>query len=131
MNGIDEIPASVAYLTGALLLLGASVTLIGSLGLLRLRSFYERTHAPTLGTTLGTAFIASASMVYFSFLQSRPVLHELLIIAFVTVTTPVTLTVLVRAARFRDTAENANSTLQRDGQTGSNETAGSALEEVQ
>jgi multicomponent K+:H+ antiporter subunit G len=131
MNGIGEIPVSAAFLTATLLLLGASVTLIGSLGLLRLRSFYERTHAPTLGTTLGTAFVAAASMVYFSFLQSRPVLHELLIIAFVTVTTPVTLTVLVRAARFRDTAEDTNSAPQRDGQTGSNKAAGAAFEEMQ
>jgi len=114
MNGIDEIPASAALLTAVLLLLGASITFIGSLGLLRLKSFYERTHAPTLGTTLGTVFVAIASMVYFSALQSRPILHELLIIVFVTVTTPVTLTVLVRAARFRDTSEAANSPLQQD-----------------
>ena len=85
-----------------LLLLGAAITLIGSLGLLRLRSFYERVHAPTLGTTLGTGCIVIASMIYFSVLQTRPVLHEILIVVFVTVTTPVTLMILVRAALFRD-----------------------------
>ena len=30
------------------------------------RTFYERVHAPTLGTTLGTACIVVASMIYFS-----------------------------------------------------------------
>ena len=85
-----------------LLVGGAAITLIGSLGLLRLRSFYERVHAPTLGTTLGTACVALASMIYFSALGSRLVLHELLIIVFVTVTTPISLMVLVRAAVFRD-----------------------------
>jgi multicomponent K+:H+ antiporter subunit G len=38
-------------------------------------------------------------------LQSRPVLHELLITAFVTVTTPVTLMLLARAALYRDRTE--------------------------
>lgn len=105
MNGIEHLPPWAAALTAILVLLGASVTLVGSLGLLRLGSFYERVHAPTLGTTLGTVFIASASMVCFSVLESRPVLHEILIMALGLVTTPIALTVLVGAARFRDTAE--------------------------
>ena len=74
---------------------------------MRLKSFYERVHAPTLGTTLGTGCIVFASMIYFSALQTRPVLHEILIAVFVTVTTPVTLMILVRAALFRDRLESA------------------------
>lgn len=105
MNGIEHLPPWAAGLTAILLLIGASVTLVGSLGLLRLGSFYERVHAPTLGTTLGTVSIAIASMVCFSVLQSRPVVHEILIVALAAVTTPIALTVLVGAARFRDTAE--------------------------
>ena len=92
MKGMTELPAWAAVLTAALLFLGAAITLIGSLGLLRLKSFYERVHAPTLGTTLGSGCIVFASMIYFSALQSRPVLHELLILVFAMVTTPVTLT---------------------------------------
>ena len=94
MNAAGEISALPAILTAVLLVSGASITLIGSLGLLRLRRFYERVHAPTLGTTLGTASIAMASMIYFSALGTRLVLHELLIIIFVTVTTPISLMVL-------------------------------------
>ena len=105
MTGIAEVPAWAAILTAILLLLGAVVTLVGSLGLLRLRSFYARVHAPTLGTTVGTTAIALASMIYFSSLESRFVLHELLLVVFVTVTTPVTLTILVRAETLRDKAE--------------------------
>ena len=41
-------------------------------------------------------------MIYFSALGTRPILHEVLIVIFVTVTTPVTLTILVRAASLRD-----------------------------
>lgn len=107
MIGLEHLPPWAAALTAILVLLGASVTLVGSLGLLWLGSFYERVHAPTLGTTLGVVFIASASMVCFSVLESRPVLHEILIVAFCVVTTPIALTVLAGAARFRDTAERA------------------------
>jgi multicomponent K+:H+ antiporter subunit G len=107
MSPALELPAWAAVLVSILLLFGAGITLIGSLGLLRLRSFYERVHAPTLGTTLGTASIVLASMLTFTVLQSRPVLHELLIIVFVTLTTPVTLMILVRAAVFRDRFERA------------------------
>lgn len=114
MNDIEQMPALAAAITAVLLLLGATVTLVGSLGLLRLRTFYERVHAPTLGTTLGTVFVALASIVYFSVLQSRPVLHEILIIGLGAVTTPVALTVLVGAARFRDTAEGAADVLERE-----------------
>jgi multicomponent K+:H+ antiporter subunit G len=102
VNGADAIPDWAAVLTAMLLLAGAAVTLIGSLGLVRLQTFYERVHAPTLGTTLGTALLVAASMVYFSALQTRPVLHQILIVVFAFVVTPVSLTILVRAALFRD-----------------------------
>ena len=104
-----EIPAVWAILTAMFLIAGAALALIGSLGLLRLRGFYERVHAPTLGTTLATVCIAIASMIYFSALESRPVLHELLIVIFGVVTTPISLMILVRAAVFRDASQNRSS----------------------
>ena len=107
MTPAAELPAWAALVTAALLFLGAAITLIGSLGLLRLKTFYERVHAPTLGTTLGTGCIVLASMIYFSVLQTRPVLHEILIVVFVILTTPVTLMILVRAAMLRDRWENS------------------------
>jgi multicomponent K+:H+ antiporter subunit G len=105
MNEEAGIPVLLTILTAALLLGGAAITLIGSLGFLRLGSFYERVHAPTLGTTLGMTCIACATMIYFSALETHPALYEILIIAFVTATTPVALIVLVRAALFRDETE--------------------------
>ena len=105
MSYAAELPAWVALLTALLIGLGAALALIGSIGLLRLRTFYERVHAPTLGTTLGTASILAASMIFFSMLEGRPVLHELLIGAFMIVTTPVTYMLLVRAALHRDKSE--------------------------
>jgi len=105
MSAAVEIPAWLALVTAALVLLGAVLTLIGSLGLLRLDTFYARVHAPTLGTTLGAGSILIASMLFFSVLQMRFVLHEILITVFVTLTTPVTLMLLTRAAMLRDQAE--------------------------
>jgi multicomponent K+:H+ antiporter subunit G len=103
MNGTAEIPTFVSIITATLLIVGSAITLVGSLGLLRLQTFYERVHAPTLGTTLGTGCIVVASMIYFSAVETRPVFHEILILLLVTVTTPITLMILVRAARSRDT----------------------------
>lgn len=105
MSG-GEIPFWAEVLASVLLIAGAAITLIGTCGLLRLKTFYERVHAPTLGTTLGTTFVVAASMIYFWTLGSRFVLHELLIVIFITVTTPITLLVLIRAARFRDEFES-------------------------
>jgi multicomponent K+:H+ antiporter subunit G len=109
MNEGVELPVVAGILVAILMIIGAVIALIGSLGLLRLRTFYERVHAPTLGTTLGTCAIAIASMIYFSTLGIRPVLHELLIVVFVTITTPITLMVLVRAAVFREKVEGQES----------------------
>lgn len=107
------LPDWAALLAALLVLVGAGLTLIGSLGLLRFKSFYERVHAPTLGTTLGAGAILIASMICFSVLQSRPVLHEVLIAVFMTVTTPVTLMLLVRAALHRDWHEGSREVPRR------------------
>jgi multicomponent K+:H+ antiporter subunit G len=104
MRGIEP-SASVALATAFFVLAGAVLTLTGALGLLRFRSFYERVHAPTLGTTCGAASTLIASIIYFSAAQSRPVLHELLIAGFMAVTTPVGLMLLVRAGLYRDRLE--------------------------
>ena len=105
MTEAADLPIWAAILTGFLVVLGAGFTVIGAIGLLRLRTFYERMHAPTLGATWGAGGILLGSMIFFSTLQSRPVLHEALIAIFVTVTTPVTLMLLARAALYRDRTE--------------------------
>jgi len=110
----EDLPAWAAIITAILVFTGAATTLIGSLGLLRFKGFYERLHAPTLGTTVGTGCIALASMIGFSALQGRPALHDILIVVLVTVTTPITLMVLIRAALFRDEVEKESGTAERE-----------------
>ena len=55
MSHAAELPVWAALLVAAFLILGAGLTLLGSFGLVRLRSFYDRIHAPTLGASWGTA----------------------------------------------------------------------------
>lgn len=100
-----EIPVWVAVIVAGLSVAGAILTLLGCVGLARFQDFYSRVHAPTLGTSFGTIFIVVASMLYFFVSGQRPAVHELLILAFVLVTTPVTLMLLARAALYRDRAE--------------------------
>jgi multicomponent K+:H+ antiporter subunit G len=107
MSHASDLPVWAALIVAAFLLAGSGLTLIGAVGALRLKTFYERVHAPTLGTTWGAGGVLIASMIFFSVTESRPVLHEVLITLFLIVTTPVTLMLLVRAALYRDRSEGA------------------------
>jgi len=92
---------AVEVVVAALALTGAFATLVGSFGLLRLRGFFARVHAPTLGATLGTWSLALATAVHFSVLRGEPFAHPLLVAAFVALSAPVTTIFLMRAALFR------------------------------
>jgi len=107
MMQAPDLPTWAAVIIGLLVLGGSVLTLVGAFGLIRLPTFYARVHATTLGATAGMAAILVASMLCFSVLQSRPVVHEILIALFVTLTTPVTLILLARAAIYRDRSEKA------------------------
>ena len=105
MNHLDALPPWTAITVAVLVLLGALFAFVGSIGLLRLKDFYQRVHAPTLASTLGTFFMLAASITCFSVLHSRPIFNEILIGVFLTLTTPITLMLLVRAALARDREE--------------------------
>lgn len=108
MNGAELIPAWVAVPVILLLMAAGCLVLVGSFGLLRLSTFYQRMHGPAMGNTLGVGCVLIASMLYFTALQSRPVIHELLITVFVLLTAPVTAIILMRAALYRDRRNSRN-----------------------
>jgi multicomponent K+:H+ antiporter subunit G len=85
-------------LISALILIGAGFTLIGSLGLLRLRDFYSRLHAPTKATTLGVGSLLIASAVFFSHRDEGMSLHEVLVTLFLFITAPVGAHLMAKAA---------------------------------
>ena len=107
MSHLDALPPWAAVLVGVLVLLGAGFAFVGSLGLLRLKDFYKRVHAPTLGTTFGAFFMLAGSITCFSVVHGRPIFYEILIGVFLTLTTPITLMLLVRAALYRNRVEEA------------------------
>jgi multicomponent K+:H+ antiporter subunit G len=98
-------------LTALLLVLGGLAALIGSFGLLRFRTFFQRIHAPTLGATLGTWSFVLATVVQVSFVRGQPFVHALLIAVFLALTAPITTIFLTRAAlsseRLRGAANDA------------------------
>lgn len=100
-----DLPAWACVAVGLLALAGAALSFLGAVGLCSFRTFYERVHAPTLGATLGMALIVAASILFFTLVEGRFMPRELLIGVFLTVTTPVTLILLGRAALFRDRTE--------------------------
>jgi len=102
---MNTIPEWLQIVLAFVVFAGAAVTFIGTIGLVRWASFYQRIHAPTLGSSLGAALILLASSLHSSLALGRPVLHEVLVLIFILVTTPVTLMLLARAALYRDKSE--------------------------
>jgi multicomponent K+:H+ antiporter subunit G len=107
MNVLAGVPAWVALVIGVLVFAGALLACIGSAGLLRLTTFYRRVHAPTLGSTLGMYLVLAGTIVFFWAGAGRPALHVILIGVCVTLTTPISLILLARAALERDRHEGA------------------------
>jgi len=86
---MNQIPA-------LLVLAGALFAFLGSLGLVRLETFFERAHPPTMGTTFGSTLVLAGSMLHFG------TLHEVLIGVLMLLNTPVTYLLLGRAALRRE-----------------------------
>ncbi|MGE6605592.1 monovalent cation/H(+) antiporter subunit G [Halomonas sp. NPDC076908] len=99
---LDSLPVWISLPVTLLLLLGSLIVLIGAIGLVRLPHFYQRIHGPAITVTLGAGCILIASMLFFTALQSRLVIHELLITAFILLTAPVVAMLLMRTAVYRD-----------------------------
>lgn len=97
-----QLPAWAVIPIAVLLVAGGLVTLIGSLGLLRLPDFFARMHGPSMGNTIGTGCVLLASLITSSAIVGRPVVHELLITLFIVMSSPVTSMMLVQAALYRN-----------------------------
>ena len=91
------LPWGWQLLIAAMLVVGGFFTLMGAIGLLRLRDFYMRLHALTKATTLGVGGVLLASMAA-HFAQGAWLPHELLIALFLFVTAPVSANLLAKAA---------------------------------
>jgi multicomponent K+:H+ antiporter subunit G len=79
------------------IVIGAALTLIGSIGLVRLGDLYSRLHGPTKATTLGLGGLLFASALYFSTRDPGISVHEILVTLFLFLTAPVSAQMLARA----------------------------------
>jgi multicomponent K+:H+ antiporter subunit G len=70
------------------LIIGAGFVLVGSIGLLKLDTPMKRLHAPTKAATLGVGMLLAASIVH-AFAFGDGSLQEVLIMAFLFVTAPI------------------------------------------
>lgn len=91
---------AVEILVSALIMIGAVFILVGSYGLLKLDTPMARLHAPTKAGTLGVGSTLAASMVY-AYIWGHGSLHELLIMAFLFVTAPVSAMFIAKVAIHR------------------------------
>lgn len=95
------LPLWLEIIVALLVLAGAGLALLGATGLLRLPTYFERVHAPSIIATLGCWLIMHGTVLYFSVADSSLALHALLIAVFVAITVPIMSIFLMRAALFR------------------------------
>jgi len=89
-----------------LIVIGAGLVLVGSLGLLRLPDFYCRLHAPTKAATLGLAALLGAATVHGAIIGGFTP-RDFLITLFLFITAPVSALILGRAAIHRGVPSRA------------------------
>ncbi|WAH55218.1 Na+/H+ antiporter subunit G [Pseudomonas silvicola] len=98
---MSEVPVWAEIAVGVLLLLGSLFALLGAIGMVCLKDFFQRMHPPALASTLGAWCVSLASILYFSMVRHEPVLHAWLVPILLAITLPVTTLLLARAALFR------------------------------
>ncbi|MBT8456650.1 MAG: monovalent cation/H(+) antiporter subunit G [Rhodobacteraceae bacterium] len=76
------------YIVSLSLIIGSGFILVGVIGLLKFNDPMTRLHAPTKVGTVGIGMLLLASIIH-SFDIGKPSTHELLIMAFLFVTAPI------------------------------------------
>jgi multicomponent K+:H+ antiporter subunit G len=107
---MNAAPFWVEAVVAALLVASGVFVVISAIGFVRLRDFFLRMHPPALAYTFGSWSVTLAGILYFSVIESRPVLHPWLIIIVLSITVPVTTVLLARVALFRRRAAGAADT---------------------
>ena len=101
-----NIPVFAQIAIGALVIIGSLIALIGSMGLVRLKSYFERVHAPSIIATMGTWLVMWSYFFFFFFSEGKLPINVLLISFFLAITIPITSIFLMRASLFRARTKN-------------------------
>ncbi len=86
------------------LFIGAIFTLVGAIGLLKFNDSLTRLHAPTKVGTMGVGALLLASMIH-SYTFADGSMHELLIMAFLFVTAPISANFMAKVSLHRRNCE--------------------------
>lgn len=105
---MTSLPFIPSIIVAIFLVLGGIIALIGSLGLLRFPDFTGRIHATTMGNTLGTLFILAASIIMSWYVNDRVFFHEIVIVIFLFITSPVSAMLLMRSYTLRQERMGSN-----------------------
>ncbi len=92
------------YATAICLLIGSGFVVVGVLGLLKFNDPMARLHAPTKVGTIGIGMLLLASMIH-SVVLGEPSMHELLIMAFLFVTAPISANFIAKVNIHRRTCQ--------------------------
>lgn len=93
-----------AIATAICLLVGAGFTLVGTIGLVKFNDSMTRLHAPTKVGTVGVGALLLASMLY-SLTYNYGSAHEILIMAFLFVTAPISANFIAKVNIHRRSCE--------------------------
>ncbi|WP_108484131.1 monovalent cation/H(+) antiporter subunit G [Oceaniglobus ichthyenteri] len=85
------------YIVAFCLLAGSGFVIVGVIGLLKFNDPMTRLHAPTKVGTMGIGMLLLASMIH-SFMLGDASMHELLIMAFLFVTAPISAHFIAKVA---------------------------------
>jgi multicomponent K+:H+ antiporter subunit G len=98
---MSAVPTWVEIVVAVLLVVAGLLSVVAAVGLVRLRSFFQRMHPPALANTCGTWAVALASALFFSALDGEATLQAWPIAILLSITAPVTTVLLARTALFR------------------------------
>jgi multicomponent K+:H+ antiporter subunit G len=94
--------AWVEGIVALLLVSSGLLAVLGAIGIVGLRDFYTRLHAPALANTVGAWCASAASIVHLSIAGPGLSLQPLVLNILLAVTAPITTVLLARAGLFRD-----------------------------
>ncbi|MCE2970077.1 MAG: monovalent cation/H(+) antiporter subunit G [Burkholderiales bacterium] len=98
---MNPLPLAVEIVVAVLLVVGSAFALISAVALVKFDDFLKRLHGPSKVGTVGVGGVLLAALIYFAATGATS-LHEILIVALVFLTAPVSAHLLVKAAQKLD-----------------------------
>ena len=97
----ELLPPWLEGIVVALVVASGLLSLVAAIGIMHLKDFFQRLHAPALANTLAAWCSAVASIAYIAGATGRPTLLPIVLNVLLAITAPITTALLARAALFR------------------------------